>query len=115
MPRVKRGKTHVKKRRKLIKQVKGYKGGRKKLIKQAKTASTKAGAFAYRDRKTRKRIARRVWQIKINAAARENNLSYSKLINLLKENKVEIDRKILADLAEKDPKTFAKIIKEISK
>ena len=115
MPRVKRGKTHAKKRRKLIKRVKGYKGGRKKLIKQAKTASIKAGAFAYRDRRTKKRVARKTWQIKINAAARQNDISYSKLINLLKKNKAEIDRKILAEIAEKDPKTFSKIVKEVSK
>lgn len=115
MPRVKRGKSHLKKRRGLIKRVKGFKGGRKKLIKQAKTATIKAGAFAYRDRRAKKRAKRRLWQVKINAAARANNISYSKFINLLKKNKIEIDRKILAELAEKNPEALTKIIKEISK
>ena len=94
MPRVKRGTTHVKKRRKLLKAVKGYKWGRKKLIKLAKTARTKAGAHAYTDRRKKKRTMRSLWQIKINAFVREYGLSYSRFINLLKVNNVEIDRKV---------------------
>jgi len=113
MPRVKRGTTHLKKRRKLLKQVKGYKWGRKKLIRLAKTATTKAGVHAYRDRKKKKRVNRGLWQIKINAFVREHNLSYSKFINLLKKAKIEIDRKILADLAVNNKKVLARIIKEI--
>lgn len=115
MPRVHRGKNHIKKRRKLLKRVKGFKGGRKKLIKAAKTASIKAGAYAYRDRRNKKRNARRLWQVKINAACRKNDISYSKFIKLLKSKKVDIDRKILADLANNNPKVFEKIIKEITK
>ena len=115
MPRVKRGTTHTKKRRKLLKKVKGYKWGRKKLIRLAKTASTKAGAHAYMDRKKKKRTTRSLWQIKINAFVREYELSYSVFINKLKNAKIEIDRKILADLAVNNKKILARIIKEIKK
>lgn len=113
MPRVKRGTTHVKKRRKVLKQAKGYKWGRKKLIKLAKTATTKAGAHAYRDRKVKKRTRRALWHVKINAAVRKYDLTYSRFINLLKEKKIEIDRKILADLAENEPKVFEEIVKTV--
>lgn len=113
MPRVKRGTTHVKKRKKLLKQTKGYKWGRKNLIRLASTASTLAGAHAYKDRRLKKRNMRGLWQIKINAFARENGLSYSKLINQLKKNKVELDRKILADLATNNKKVLKSIIEEV--
>ncbi len=113
MSRVKRGKLHLKKRKKILKQAKGYRGGRKKKIKLAKTAILKAGVYAYRDRRTKKRQARALWQIKINAACRENGLTYSKFISALKKNKIELDRKILADLAENHPKIFFEIIKMV--
>lgn len=113
MPRVKRGTTHLKKRKKLLKQTKGFKWGRKNKIKLAKTAATKAGAHAYRHRRTKKREARKLWQIKLNAACRQHGLSYSKFINKLNQAKTELDRKVLADLAENNPKTFSKIVKEI--
>ena len=109
MPRVKRGKSHVKRRNKLLQKVKGYKWGRKKLIRLAKTAVLKAGVHAYVDRKKKKRVNRALWQIKIGAFAREQRLSYSKFINLLKINKIALDRKILADLAS-DHKNFLKQI-----
>ena len=115
MPRVKRGTTHVKKRRKLLKKVKGYKWGRKKLIRLAKTAATKAGAHAYMDRKKKKRTNRGLWQIKINAFVREHGLSYSVFINKLKNSKIELDRKVLADLAVNNKKVLAKIIEQIKK
>ncbi len=115
MPRVKRGTTHVKKRRKLLKDVKGYKWGRKNLIKLAKTARTKAGAHAYVDRRKKKRTMRALWQIKIGAFVREKGISYSRFINLLKKNKVEIDRKILADLAVNNKKVLTSIIAKLSK
>ena len=115
MPRVKRGTTHVKRRKKLLSKVKGFKWGRKNLIRLAKTASTKAGAHAFVDRKKKKRTIRGLWQIKINAFVREHDLSYSKLINLLKVNKIELDRKILADLAVENKKVLSGIIKEIKK
>jgi len=110
MARVKRGKSHTKKRRTLLKQVKGYHWGRKNLIKQAKTAVIKAGAYAYRDRRNKKRDFRALWQIKINAGVRELGMSYSKFMGALKKNKIEVDRKILADLAENEPNVFKKIV-----
>ncbi|MFA4941385.1 MAG: 50S ribosomal protein L20 [Patescibacteria group bacterium] len=114
MPRVKRGTTHVKKRKSLLKKVKGYKWGRKKLIKAAKTATMKAGVHAYTDRKKKKRTARQLWQIKINAFTREYGLSYSKFINKLKTEKIDLDRKTLADLAANNKEILEKIIKELN-
>lgn len=113
MPRVKRGTTHVKKRRKLRRAVKGYKWGRKNTIRLAKTAITKAGAHAYRDRKKKKRVMRRLWQIRLNAAVREHGLTYSKFINLLKKNKIELNRKVLSEIAVKNPEIFKKIIDQL--
>lgn len=113
MPRVKRGTNHIKKRTKLLKQVKGYKLGRKKLIRLAKTAQTKAGAHAFMDRRKKKRSMRGLWQIKINAFVREFDLSYSVFINKLKKNKVELDRKILADLAVNNKQTLKAIVDKI--
>lgn len=115
MPRVKRGTSHVKRRKNLLARAKGYKWGRKKKIKQAKTAVLKAGANAFRDRRAKKRSARSVWQIRINAAVREEGLSYSKFIDLLKKSKVEIDRKVLSDLAQKNPEVFKAIVKLVQK
>jgi len=115
MPRVKRGTSHVKKRRKLLSKTKGYRWGRKKLIKQAKTAVLKAGVHAYRDRRNKKRTRRALWQVKINAFVREHDLSYSKFIDLLKKNNVSVDRKILADLAVNHPKALENLVKKIKK
>jgi len=115
MPRVKRGMAHVKKRRKLLKAVKGYKWGRKNLLKLAKTAHTKAGAHAYKDRRRKKRDMRSLWQIKINAFVREHGLSYSVFINMLKKSKVELDRKILADLAVNNKEVLTALITDLSK
>ena len=115
MPRVKRGKIHLKKRKKLLKQAKGYKWGRKKLPKLAKVAVTKAGVHAYNDRKKKKSAKRALWQIKINAFVRQYDLSYSQFINKLKKNKIEIDRKILADLAVNNKRILKKIIEEVKK
>lgn len=115
MPRVKRGTTHVKKRRKLLSKVKGFKWGRKNLIRLAKTAATKAGAHAYVDRKKKKRVNRGLWQIKISAFTQEHDLSYSKFIGALKKNGIELDRKILADLAVNNKPVLAKIVEQIKK
>lgn len=115
MPRVKRGTSHVKKRRKLMREVKGFKWGRKNLIRLAKTASTKAGAHAYRDRRKKKRDMRALWQIKINAFVRDHGFSYSKFIDALKKADVSLDRKILADLAVNDKLVLAEIIAKIKK
>ena len=113
MPRVKRGNTRTKKRKKLLQEVKGFKWGRKKLVRLAKTAQTKAGAHAFRDRRRKKRTNRALWQVKINAFVREHDLSYSKFIDLLKKNKVDIDRKVLADLAVNNKEVLVKIIEEL--
>ncbi|NCN99851.1 50S ribosomal protein L20 [Candidatus Falkowbacteria bacterium] len=115
MPRVKRGMSHVKKRKKLLKDVKGYKWGRKNLIRLAKTARTKAGAHAFVDRRKKKRVMRGLWQIKINAFVREQGLSYSRFIDVLKKNNVDVDRKILADLAVNNKETLVSLITQLKK
>ncbi|PKM91631.1 50S ribosomal protein L20 [Candidatus Falkowbacteria bacterium HGW-Falkowbacteria-1] len=114
MPRVKRGVMHSKRRKKLLKQVKGYKWGRKNLIKLAQTAQTKAGAHAFMDRRKKKRTNRALWQIKINAFVREFGLSYSRFMDGLKKNNIEIDRKILADLAVNNKKVLSKIVEKVN-
>lgn len=113
MPRVKRGTTHVKMRKKLRKEAKGFKWGRKNTIRQAKTALKKAGAHAFVGRRDKKADFRAVWQIRIGAFVRELGLNYSKFINKLKVNKIELDRKILADLALNNKKIMAKIVEEV--
>ncbi len=115
MPRVKRGTSHVKKRRKLTKATKGYTGRRKNVLRLAKETSTKAGAYAYRDRRTKKRVMRRLWQTRLNNAVRQYDLSYSQFINLLKNKKIDLDRKVLSQLAVEYPDVFAAFIKEIKK
>jgi len=110
MPRVKRGLTHAKKRRSLHKRVKGFEGGRKNLIKVAKVADTKAGAYAYRDRKNKKREMRRLFQVRINAAVRAFGTTYSKFMGSLKNKEVGLDRKILSQVAAQEPKVFEKIV-----
>ena len=115
MPRVKRGTTHVKRRKNILKKVKGFRGGRKNLLKQAKTAATKAGAHSYRDRRVKKRVCRRLWQVRLNAAVREHGWTYSKFIDALKKSKSELDRKVLSELAIKDPATFKKIVDKLKK
>lgn len=109
MPRVKRGTQHTKRRRSLLSKVKGYKWGRKSKIRQARPAMLKAGVYAYRDRKAKKRTFRRLWNAKINAAARQNGTTYSKLMNALKKANIELDRKVLAKIAEDHPEVFTKI------
>ncbi len=106
MPRVKRGVAARKRRNRMLKRAKGYYGARSKLFKTAREAVEKGWKYAYRDRKQRKRTFRALWITRINAAARENGLSYSRLINGLKQADVEVDRKILAQLAVSDPKAF---------
>jgi len=115
MSRVKRGKQHVQRRNRLLKKTKGYKWGRKNLMKLAHTAVLKAGRYAYRDRRTKKRNFRQLWQIKIGAACHQEGISYSKFIFGLRKNKIELDRKILADLAENHPTVFKKIVETAKK
>ncbi len=107
--RIKRGFKARRRRKKVLKLAKGYRGGRSKLFRTAADAVDKALTYAYRDRKVRKREFRRLWIARINAAARMNNLSYSKLINGLKKANIELDRKVLADLAVADPDGFSQI------
>lgn len=114
MPRVKRGMRHVKRRANILKRVKGFEGGRKKLLKLAKTADTKAGAHAYRDRKTKKRLTRNLWQVKINAEVRKHGMSYSTFIGALKKHDILLDRKVLAAIAEKHPTVFSSIVKSVA-
>ncbi len=106
MPRVKRGVTARKRRNRILNEAKGYYGARSKLFKTAREAVEHGWRYAYRDRKQRKRTFRALWITRINAAARENGLSYSRLINGLKCANVEVDRKILAQLAVTDPQAF---------
>ena len=109
--RVKRGFKARKRRKKVLKLAKGYRGGRSKLFRTAADAVDKALMYAYRDRRVRKRDFRRLWIARINAAARMNNLSYSKFIHGLKIAGVELDRKVLAELAISDPSGFTRIAK----
>ncbi len=113
MTRVKRGATANKRRKKIIKQTKGFKWGRKAKYKLAKDALKRAWTHAYRDRKRKKRDFRQLWQIKINAAVRKESMTYSQFINKLKKAKIGIDRKILARLAENQPKIFKKIVEKV--
>ncbi len=112
MPRVKRGVTARAKHKKVIAQAKGYYGRRKNVFRVATQAVTKAGQYAYRDRKQRKRQFRALWIARINAGARENGLSYSRMINGLKKANIEIDRKVLADLAVFDKPAFAALAEQ---
>jgi large subunit ribosomal protein L20 len=109
MPRVKRGVTARARHKKVIAQAKGYQGARKNVYRVAKQAVIRAGATAYRDRRQRKRQFRALWIARINAAARECGLSYSRLINGLGKADISIDRKMLADIAVFDKAAFAEI------
>ena len=106
MPRVKRGVAAKKRKDRVLRQAKGYFGARSRLLKTAREAVEKGWKYAYRDRRQRKREFRRLWIARINAAAREHDLSYSRMVHGLKEAGVEVDRKMLAQLAVEDPKAF---------
>jgi large subunit ribosomal protein L20 len=109
MPRVKGGPKTRQRRKKVLKMAKGYRGGRSRLYRTAVDAVHRALAYAYRDRRARKRDFRRLWITRINAAARLHGLSYSRLMDALRKAHIELDRKILADLAVNDPSAFSKI------
>ena len=109
MPRAKGGAKTRQRRKKVLKQAKGNFGGRRKLFRTAKETLLRAGAFAYRDRRQKKRLARSLWIVRINAACRELGMSYSVFMNGLKRAGVLLDRKILAELAMHDPGAFAKL------
>ena len=112
MARVKRGVIARSRHKKVLDKAKGYYGARRKTFKVAKQAVIKAGQYAYRDRRNRKREFRALWITRINAAARANGLSYSRLMNGLKQAGIEVDRKVLADIAVHDPEGFAAIAEQ---
>ena len=109
MARIKRGTIRASKRSSLLKKAKGYRWGRKNIPRLAKVAVIKAGVYQYRDRRRKKRDFRRLWNVRLNAAARLQGISYSKLIHLLKTHRIELDRKVLSTLAIEKPEIFAKI------
>ena len=112
MPRVKRGVTARARHKKVLALAKGYRGRRKNVYRVAKQAVMKSGQYAYRDRRQRKRQFRQLWIVRINAGARENGLSYSKFMNGLKKAAIEIDRKVLADLAVFEKAAFAQLVEK---
>ena len=115
MSRVKKGASAHKHRKHLLKHAKGFKWGRKSKYKLAKDALRHAWSFAYRDRKVRKRDFRQLWQLQINEAGRKLGINYSRFISGMKKKNIELDRKILAQLIEKHPDIFEKIVEEIKK
>ena len=112
MPRVKRGVTAKARHKKILDKAKGYRGARSRVLRVAKQAVTKAGQYAYRDRRQRKRQFRALWIVRINAGARENGLSYSRFMAGLKKAQIEIDRKVLADLAVFDKNAFSQLAEQ---
>ena len=114
MARVTKANTAKKKHKKVLSATKGHYGARSRLYKTAKQSNIKALQYAFRDRKNRKRSFRNLWISRINAAAREFGISYSKLINLLQKNQIKINRKILADISVNDKKAFQEIINKAS-
>jgi large subunit ribosomal protein L20 len=109
VPRVKRGTNRRDRRRKVLKLASGFRGTKSKLYRSAKESVDRALRYSYRDRRTRKRDFRRLWIVRIGAAAKLNGISYNRFMNGLKKSGVEMDRKILADLAVRDPETFARL------
>ncbi|MEY3017158.1 MAG: hypothetical protein RL336_293 [Pseudomonadota bacterium] len=112
MPRVKRGVVARRRHKKILKQAKGYYGARSRVFRVAKQAVTKAGQYAYRDRRAKKRTFRALWIARINAGARANGLSYSRMIDGLKKANIELDRRVLADLAVHDKAAFAAVVEQ---
>ena len=110
MARVKRGVTARRRHKKILKEAKGYYGFRRSVLRIAKQAVTKAGQYAYRDRKQKKRVFRALWIARINAQSRTHDLSYSRLIAGLKKASIEMDRRVLAELAVNDKAAFAAIV-----
>ena len=113
MPRVKRGVVARAKHKKVLAAAKGFRGRRGNVFRIAKEAVMKAGQYAYRDRRTKKRVFRQLWIARINAAVREHGLSYSVFMNGLKKAEIDIDRKVLADIAVADKAGFAKIAEQV--
>ena len=114
MPRANSSVPRHRRHRKVVKQAKGYYGARSRNFKASKDAVEKAGLYAYRDRRQKKRQFRRLWIIRINAAARQNGLSYSQFIAKLKAKEVDLDRKVLADLAMNEPEAFKELVNSLN-
>lgn len=112
MPRVKRGVVARRRHKKILKQAKGYYGARSRVFRVAKQAVIKAGQYAYRDRRQKKRQFRALWITRINAASRANGLNYSRLIAGLRKAEIELDRKVLADLAVHDKQAFSAVVEK---
>ena len=115
MSRIKRSVQARKHRKNILKHTKGFKYGRKSKFKLAKEALKHAWVYAYRDRKAKKRNFRNLWNLQINALARQNGITYSRFINGMKKNKIELDRKVLSELAKEHPDIFIKIVEEVKK
>lgn len=113
MPRVKRGVTARARHKKVLDQAKGFRGRRKNVYRIAKEAVMKAGQYAYRDRRTKKREFRAIWITRINAAVRQFDMTYSVFMNGMKKAQIEIDRKVLADMAVHDAAAFGKIVEQV--
>ena len=113
MPRVKRGVTAHARHKKILALAKGFRGRRKNVFRIAKQAVMKAGQYAYRDRRTRKRVFRQLWIARINAASREMGVTYSRFMAGLKKAQIELDRKVLADMAVHDPVAFGAIVERV--
>ena len=113
MPRVKRGVTARARHKKVLALAKGFRGRRKNVFRIAKQAVMKAGQYAYRDRRARKRVFRQLWIARINAASREMGVTYSRFMAGLKKAQIDIDRKVLADLAVNDPAAFGSIVEKV--
>lgn len=114
MTRVKRGTTSLKRRRKVLGMTKGYRFGRSTKERQAREAIVHAGTYAFAHRKDKKTDRRQLWQVRINAAVRTFGISYSKFIDALKKKNIELDRKILSDIADNNPEVFERIVKQVS-
>ena len=115
MTRVKGGKVTRRRHKKILKMGKGYYGTRHSLFRRANEAMLKSLWYAYRDRRTRKRDLRRLWILRINAAARQNETTYSRLMHSMKQSKIDLNRKMLANLAVRDPKAFSAVVEAAAK
>jgi len=115
MSRVKRGTTASKRRKKVLKAAKGFMWRRKSTYRAAKEALLKAGKYAYRDRRNKKRVMRRLWILRLNAALRQHEEKYSAFIKKLADKKIEVDRKVLSEMAQRFPKVFEKVVEGVKK
>jgi large subunit ribosomal protein L20 len=113
--RTRKGAARTQAKKRLLQRAKGYVGGRRRLYRTAKESVARAGAFAYRDRRNKKRTFRALWIVRLNAACRERGIAYSRFVNGLKKAQIELDRKSLSEIAIVDPKGFDKIVEAVKK